>query len=433
MLQLPLDERPASEYLYNSGRLATVNRLLTLSRGFFHFSPSSGEMASIDWDSIRAQMLLAPGVAYLNTGSYGIVARSVFARVTELRRQLQMNPVDFLWRRGGDLLWNARCKLAAFIQAEPKQVIFTDNVTTAMNLVAASLRLPAPGDILMSDHEYGAVRFAWERAAQFQGLSLKYTTLPILPSSPDEVIAAFAKAMTNATRVLFLSHVLYTTGMVLPLRAICAEARRRGILTVVDAAHALGMVPINVQELGCDFYGANLHKWLLAPVGAGFLSVRPGLEDRLLPLTASWGWHVDRDKAFERDDFGGTPWLRSFEFAGSRDITPWLVVPDAIAFQEQIGLDAIRSRQRELSECARAKLTSRAGLELATPAHPELRGAIAAFCLTRGDPHAVRKVLWERHQIEINMIEHAAGPWLRVSTHFYNTEAEIELLASSMK
>jgi isopenicillin-N epimerase len=387
---------------------------------------------SPQWALLREQMLLDPQVTYLNTGSYGIVPRPVFERASDLRRQLQMNPVDFIWRRSGEMLWNARCRLAGFIHADPKQVIFTVNVTTAINIVASSLRLAAPGEILMTNHEYGAVRFAWERAAQLQGLSIRAVAIPTMPDKPDPIVEALVASMNQRTRLLFLSHVLYTTGLVMPLRAVCAEARRRGILTVVDAAHAPGMLPIDVQALGCDFYGANLHKWLLAPVGAGFLYVAPGLEDRLQPLTVSWGWHYDRSRADERDEFGGTPRLRSFEFEGSRDLTAWLVVPDAIDFHERIGAAAIRRRHRELSDHTRAQVNGRGSVTLATPVHDELRGGITAFRLPPCDPLAVKKALWERHRIEVNVIEHPEGNLVRVSTHFYNTEEEIERLATAL-
>lgn len=387
-----------------------------------------------DWLAVRRRMLLDDGLVYLNTGSYGIVAREVFDRVTELRRQMQSNPVDFLWRRGGELLRRARECLAEEIGCEPSQVIFTDNVTTAMNLVAASLRVKGPGEILLSDHEYPAVRFAWERAAQQQGLRLRYVRLPELPGSAEEIVAAFARHLCPATRILFFSHVLYTTGMILPAWELCQLARQNGVVSVIDGAHAPGMLDLDVTRIGCDFYGANLHKWLLAPVGAGFLYVRPGMEDRILPLTVSWGWYYDRAKAFQWNQFGGSPWQRSFEFAGSRDVTPWLVVPEAVGFLHKLGWQNIQARQRELAAEARSRLDGRRGLRLATPTTAGLSGAITAFRLpgTATDPQAVRSALWERFRIEINMIEHAAGPWLRVSTHFYNSRHDLDMLAQAV-
>src|SRR5262249_39111763 len=148
----------------------------------------------------------------------------------------------------------------------------------------------APGQVLMTDHEYGAMQWAWERAAARQGLTIRTFPLPITPSEPGEVVQAAEAAMTDRTRLLFFSHVLSPTGMVLPARELCAAARSRGILTVVDGAHAPAFVPLNLEEIGADFYGANCHKWLLAPTGSGFLSIGRGNEDRLEPLQVSWGW-----------------------------------------------------------------------------------------------------------------------------------------------
>ncbi len=387
-----------------------------------------------DWQAVRHQVLLDDGLVYLNTGSYGIVARQVFDQVTALRRQMQSNPVDFLWRRGGEMLGRARRCLADLLGCPASQLIFTDNVTTAMNLVAAPLRVKAPGEILLSDHEYPAIRFTWERAAQQQGLRLRYARLPVLPTSPEEIVAAFARELRPVTRILFFSHVLYTTGMVLPARKLCDLARQAGIVSVIDGAHAPGMLNLDLTEIGCDFYGANLHKWLLAPVGAGFLYVRPGMEDRILPLTVSWGWYYDRARAFELNQFGGSPWQRSFEFSGSRDVTPWLVVPDAVDFLRNLGWENIHARQRELATLARSRLDGRQGLKLATPTSPELSRAITAYRLpdTVADPQAVRSALWERYRIEINMIEHQVGPLLRVSTHFYNSEHDLDMLVQAV-
>jgi len=374
-------------------------------------------------------MLLAPDVTYLNTGSYGITPRVVFDCVTEWRRLMQMDPVDFIWRRSGEWLWPARERLGQFIGANPRRVIFTANVSTAINLVAWSLQLAAPGDVLMTDHEYGAMHFAWERAAQHQALNLRYVTLPLMPSDPTELVDRICGAITPRTRVLFVSHVLHTTGMVLPLHAICAEAHKRGVITVVDGAHAPGMLDLNLDGMGCDYYAANLHKWLCAPVGAGFLFAAHGMEERLRPMTVSWGWHYERDRADQRDEFGGTPRLRSFEFEGSRDVCAWLTVPHAIAFQEKIGLHAIRQRHGELSDYVRSRVDGRGGVTLATPAHPELRGGLTAFQLPAIDAQAMRQRLWENHKIEINVLQFPHGQYLRISTHVYNLEREIDLLA----
>ena len=381
------------------------------------------------WGEARARMLLDPTVTNLNTGSFGPLPRPVFERVTELRRRLAAGPMDFLVRQAPPLLWQARERLAAFLGADPRRLLFTVNVSAAINLVAASLPLAAPGEILLSDHEYGAMHWCWERAAQRLGLGVRTFALPLLPRGPAEIVDAACAAMTPRTRLLFFSHVLSPTGMVLPARALCAEARRRGILSVIDGAHAPAMVPLDLNSMGCDFYGGNGHKWLLGPTGSGFLYLGAGNEDRLQPLHVSWGWRPERSRLDEPDEFGSTPRLRALEFEGTRDLCPWLALPEAIHFQEGLGWEHIRKRNAELAVLARAQLGAIPGLRIMTPSHPELCGFLTAFRLPKGTrPPPLREGLWAA-RIEAPVVERPEGPLLRVSTHFYNTAEEITRLA----
>jgi isopenicillin-N epimerase len=389
---------------------------------------------TVDWQSARAAMLLDPTVANLNTGSFGPWPRIVFDRVTQLRERLAAEPMDFLIRQLPPRLWEARRRLAEFVGADPRRLIFTANVTAAINVVAAGLQLAAPGEILLTDHEYGAMHWCWERAAQRQGLTVRTFPLPVTTEDPQEIVAAFGQAMNERTRLLFFSHVLSPTGLILPARAICAEARRRGVLTVVDGAHAPAMVPLDIDELGCDFYGANCHKWLLAPPGSGFLVLGRGNEDRLQPLQVSWGWRPDRAKLDEPDEFGTTPRLRFFEFEGTRDCCPWLTVPVAIDFQQNLGFASIRERNAALVFYVRQLLTDKLGLALATPRHPDLHGFMTAFRLPSNvSAVELRQGLWERFRVEAPVVERPDGLLIRASTHFYNTEAEIDRFAQALE
>jgi isopenicillin-N epimerase len=381
------------------------------------------------WTHARKQMMLDPSVANLNTGSFGPLSRVVFERATELRRQLAAEPMDFYVRRLPPLLWEARERLAGFLHVDPRRLIFTANVSVSINLVASSLRLAGPGEILTTDHEYGSMQWCWERAAQRQGLTFRTFALPIFTEDPGAIVEAFLAAVSERTRLLFFSHILSPTGLVLPAKELCADARKRGILTVIDGAHAPAMLPLDIGELGCDFYGSNCHKWLLAPSGSGFLYFGPGQEDRLQPMQVSWGYHYEHAKRDERDEFGTTPRLRALELEGTRDPCPWLAVPTAIDFQAELGWDRIHDRCAELSAHARRKMTD-LGLRLATPNHPALHGRLTAFLLPDNLSAAVlRTGLWE-HRIEAPVIERPEKLMLRVSTHFYNTEEEIDKLAS---
>lgn len=391
-----------------------------------------------DWSAARALVPLDPTVTMLNTGSFGPTPTPVFDHVTELRRRLAAGPTDFFVRQVPPLLWHSRERTAAFLGAAPHRLVFTTNVSVAINLVAGSLSLDGPGEILMTDHEYGAMVWAWERAAERLGLTIRTFPLPAMATDPGEIVAAAAAAMTPRTRLLFFSHVLSPTGLVLPAKDLCAAARKRGILTAVDGAHAPAMIPLNVAEVNADFYTGNLHKWLLAPIGAGFLVTGEGMEDRLHPHIVSWGYKPNRYPISDaitaagpddRDPFGSTPRVRYLEFDGTRDVCPWLAVPAAIDFQTGLGFDAVRRRMAELSAYTRGVIP----LTPATPAAPGLHGAMTAFELPAGKTAATwRAELWDR-RIEAPVIERPDRLLIRVSHHFYTTEAEIDVLAGVLR
>jgi len=397
--------------------------------------------ASPDWSAARALVPLDPTVCMLNTGSFGPTPTPVFDAVTALRRRLAAGPTDFFVRQLPPLLWHARERTAAFLGTSPERLVFTSNVSAAINLVASGLRLHSPGEILLTDHEYGAMVWCWERVAQRCGLTVRTFPLPTMPRDPDEIVSAAVAAMTPRTRLFFFSHVLSPTGLVLPAKALCDEARKRGVPTVIDGAHAPAMIPLNVADVNADFYTGNLHKWLLAPIGAGFLAVGPGNEDRLQPLHVSWGYHPDRYPLGEhagrggpddRDDYGSTPRTRFLEYEGTRDVCPWLVVPNAIDFQAELGWNAVRGRMAQLAEYTRTRFAE-LGLKLATPATPGMHGSLTAFELPPGRSAAEwRKLVWDR-RIEVPIIERPGRLLVRVSHHFYTTEAEIDTLADVLK
>jgi isopenicillin-N epimerase len=394
-----------------------------------------------DWAAARAQVHLDPTVTMLNTGSFGPVPRPVFDHVTALRLRLAAGPTDFFLRQAPPLLWTARERTAAFLGTTPTRLVFAVNVSAAINLVASGLRIDPPGEILMTDHEYGSMVWCWERAAGRRRLSVRTFPLPTMTSDPGEIVDAAVRAMTPHTRLFFFSHVLSPTGLVLPAKELCAEARKRGIVTVVDGAHAPAMLPLNVDDVAADFYAANLHKWLLAPTGSGFLVIGEGNHDRLEPMQVSWGYHTDRYPIGEpqlssgpdgRDAYGSTPRIRYLEFEGTRDTCPWLAVPAAIDFQAGLGWENVRGRIAELAAYTR-RVIGDTGLSLATPTVPGLHGAMTAFELPAGtDAVWLRKELWAR-RVEIPVIERPDRLLVRVSHHFYTTEAEIDRLADVLR
>ncbi|TXH76238.1 MAG: aminotransferase class V-fold PLP-dependent enzyme [Lysobacteraceae bacterium] len=392
-------------------------------------------MSAIDPNGARDHMLLPPSVVYLNAGSFGPLPRTVYGAAMDLRRQLAEEPADFLLRKAPSLLWRAREDLAEFVGCAPHRLLFTASVSAAVSLVASSLSLASPGEILLSDQEYLTMRWCWERVAERSGLSLRTFSIPIMPSDPEEIAAAAVQAMGPHTRLIFFSHIVSATGLILPAQRICEEARRREIISVVDGAHAVASIPLDLGDIPCDFYVGSCHKWLLAPSGASFLYLGREREDRLQPLTISWGHHSAQSESIpdQRDPFGSTPRLRRIECEGTRDICPWLAVPEAIAFHRCFGTDGVISQMRKLADYARARFSDIPDLIPATPADQALSSAMTAFSLPPESRHTeLQRILWDQFSIEVAVTERHDRRFLRLSPHVYNSVSEIDFLAERL-
>lgn len=385
---------------------------------------------------VRAHLALDPTVNYLNSGSFGPPSRHAVASVASFRSQLAQDPMDFQLRRVPPLLWNARVKLAEFLGGDPRRLLFTTNVTEGVNLIAASVQLTAPGEILLSDQEYPPMYWCWERVAQRSGLDLRTFRLPTRANGPEEVVDAISQAITPQTRLMFISHIISSTGMIVPIREVCELAHRRGIVTVIDGAHGPGFTSFKLEELMCDYYVGSGHKWLLGPSGTGFLYFGTSAVDSVEPMQVSWGYQLPQDStlADEPDKFGSTPKLRRLECTGTRDICPWLAVPDTIDFLAGYGYPEMLQRMRELSSYTRCSLSERLGLVAITSDHPAMSGAMTAFALPDGiDPSRLQRQLWEQFRVEVGVVEQGAQAMIRVSNHFFNTKADIDQLADALE
>lgn len=380
------------------------------------------------WLAKRQLVAHDPDRINLNAGTLSPTPIAVLDAVTRLRKEQAANPSHFLWRRGGELLERARARLAQYVNCGALDLLLLPNTTFAMNIIVNSLQLPAGSEILTTDHEYGAMMFCWRRVAQREGWSVRQITLPYRTEDPEEILAAFAREISDQTRVLYFSHVTTTTGLVLPAKQLAALARQRGLLCVIDGAHGAGMVPVNLSDIDADFYTANCHKWMMCPAGAGFLHVKPRHKTLIHPLITSWGWEYDRTKPDARCETGETNWQRDLEFHGTLDRCPQMVIPEALDFRGELGGDeSIRSRIRELCEYARQRLSA-CGLACATPANPELSGALIAFDFPCDDPTAVRERLWHEFHIECPVTVAAGRTFLRVSAAWFVTHEQIDRL-----
>ena len=378
---------------------------------------------------------LRPGVTYLNHGSFGPSPKSVIAARQAWIERLESEPMDFLVRQLETLLAEARQKLAPFCGTSAENILFVDNATFGMNIVAQSLPLAAGDEILLTDHEYGAVTRIWRRVCEQTGAILKIARLPDPITSRDDVVDAIAMAVTPQTRVAIISHVTSPTAVTLPVAAICRRLRSTTsrLRICIDGPHAPGIVPLEIDRLDCDFYAASGHKWLSGPFGSGFLYVHPRMQRQLRPLIVSWGDSLTGAAANWRDEF---TWL------GTRDPSPFLALPVAVEFLEKIGLETFRETTHSLAQYAREKIVALTRLEPLVPDSPEWYGPMIALPLPAalsetksgaGRTHSLQVALWERDQIEIPVTQWRGRRFLRVSCHLYNNREEIDRLTEALR
>lgn len=381
---------------------------------------------------LRELFLLRPDVVFLNHGSFGACPRPVFEAYQQWQLELERQPVEFLGRRFGGLLREAREALAAVVGARADDLVYVPNATTGLNAVARSLRL-APGDeVLTTNHEYGALDRTWRFVCARRGATYVNRPLPLPISSADEVIEQLWAGVTERTRVLFLSHITSPTALILPVQELVRRARAVGIITIVDGAHVPGQIPLDLEALGADFYAGNCHKWLNSPKGSAFLYARKEVQPLVEPLVVSWGWQPESSTLLSLDSNGSSPFVLQHEWQGTRDIAAYLSVPAAIEFEAVHDWPRVRQECHELARYARQALGELTGLEQICPDSPEWYAQMATIPLPSCDAEELKRRLYDEYRVEVPIIEWNSRQFIRVSVQGYNTREDVEALVEAL-
>lgn len=390
--------------------------------------PEPSPLAS-HWD-------LDPEVVFLNHGSFGACPRVVMARQQELRARMEAQPLAFLYRDLEGLLDEARKPLARLIGCDADDLAFVPNATTGVNAVLRSLSF-APGDeLLVTNHEYNACRNALDFVAQRSGAEVVVAEVPFPIDAPETVVERVLERVTERTRLFLIDHVTSPTGVVNPVEALVTALRDRGVDTLVDGAHAPGMLPLDLDALGAAYYTGNCHKWLCTPKGSALLHVRRDRQAAIRPLTISHGANSERR---DRSRF-----RLEFDFCGTDDYTPFLCVPAAMEFLEGLmsgGLAELQRHNHELALAGRRLLCEALGV--APPVPEAMIGSLASVPLPWTDeplesPEAldpIQVALWEQHRIEVPVMRWPAlgSRLLRISPQAYNDIQQYAYLADALK
>lgn len=384
---------------------------------------------------------LDPAIRFLNHGSFGACPRAVQEAQAEHRARLERHPVQFLLREVEPLLDAARAALAPFVGADPAGLVFVTNATAGVATALAALDDLAPGDaLLVTDHGYNACRNAIEHTAARAGASVQVARLPFAGADADAIVAAILAAVTPRTRYALLDHVTSPSALVLPIARLVGALRTRGVETIVDGAHAPGMLPLDITAIDAAYYTGNCHKWIAAPKGAAFLVTRADRRARTLPLVTSHGANSPRtDRA---------RYLLEHDWCGTHDPSAVLAIPAALRTMGALlpgGWPALIAHNRALALEGRAILAEALGIREPLP-DPALLGAMATLPLPESrwdaaprDPNALfdplQVALYERHGIEVPIIPWPAlgARFVRVSGQIYNDASDYHALADALR
>ena len=369
--------------------------------------------------------LLDPEVVFLNHGSFGARTREVLDRQDLWRRRMERQPIEMIGRRVRELLAPSKERVASFVGADPDGVGFVTNATEGVNAALRSVSW-RPGDrVVAIDHVYHAVRQTLRRLAAESGVEYAEVPLRLPLAGPEDVVAAIEPLLEAPTRLLVIDHVTSPTAVRLPIEPLLERCRDAGIETLVDGAHAPGMLDLDLEELGADHYTGNLHKWAGAPLGTAFLWSSPAVRDRVHPNVTS--------------HFYGEGFAREFDWQGTRDPSAWITAAEAIDDLGRLGWDRVRKHNHDLCRWAHAMLVERWGVEAMTPLDGSMLGSIASIevpgplATRHARPEAMQAELLARHRIEIPVIDWGGRRFVRISAMVPNRGWQYERLAEAIE
>ncbi len=367
--------------------------------------------------------LLNPDIIYLNHGSFGGCPKEIMDKYFDLQLKLENQPIDYLANNIEDSSKKTRQHLSDYINCDKNDVVFFPNPSTAINMVAKSLELNKSDEVLTTNHEYGALVKMWNyicRESEAKYIEYK----PILPiESKEEFINGFINCITDKTKIIFISHITSSTGLIFPVKEICAEAKKRNIISIIDGAHAPAHIDLSIKDINPDIYVGACHKWMLAPKGSSFLYAKKSIQKKLLPLVISWGWESDMP--------GESSFLDHHQWQGTNDISQYLIIPEVINFLNKYNWKKVSRECRKLNIDSRKEIIELFDTQLLCH-DSEWVGQMSSIILPKCNSQDIYKFL-KSQNIEIPIIEWNNYQIIRTSIQAYNNWNDIHQLIKCLK
>ncbi len=409
------------EFLRGLSGVAAAAAALSAAADAAAAGRTPGELAADEdfWRPVQQAFAVDRSLINLNNGGVSPAPRVV---MDALFRGLSLGneaPSFAMWRWQEPRIESARASLARMFGCDPEEMAVVRNASEALETCLLGLPLKAGDQVLTTDQDYPRMLTALRQRQRREGVELVTFPIPTPPKSAGELVDAYAERITSRTRVLLVSHVVNLTGLVMPVKEIVALGRRHGCEVIVDGAHAFAQLPFTRDELGCDYYGTSLHKWLFAPIGTGFLSVRREKIAGLWPLMAAPA-EMDAD-------------IRKFEEIGTHPAAPHNAIVEAVAFTEALGVPRKAARLRYLRERWMSRLASLPRVRFLTSRDPALSCGLGSFALDGIAVEELGRRLLEKHRVFVTPIVRDDFQCVRVTPSVYTTLAEVDAFCDGVE
>ncbi len=372
------------------------------------------------WDELRKHYLFEQGVIMMNNGTVGPMPKPVFNTLIRCFKVQCTNPFDvynFIPRK----IEEVRHKLADYIGATPEEVVITRNTTEGINFVVNGLDLGKGDEVILSTMEHPGGTHPWRLKAKRYGITVKEVPIGYPPKSVDEFVDSFAKEITARTKVISVSHTVYISGLISPIKELCRMAHEKGVLVLADSAHGIGMLDLNMKEMGVDFFATSPYKWMGAPTGVGVLFVHQDVQDRIWPTIASSGWDTHKT-------------ARKFETLSQRADALTIALGEAVDFQNVIGKRKVEKRIKALSGCLKRELKKIPGVHLHTSEDPYISGGLTAFSVDGVESQNIVDYVRDKYNMVIRTVgSRVKGTWVRVSTPIYVSYTHVDMLLEGIR
>jgi selenocysteine lyase/cysteine desulfurase len=370
------------------------------------------------WADVKSQFPMQSGLTMFNAANLCPSPQAIHEKVASYQKALSRD-VSMQYRA---VFAERRKKsielLAKFIRAEAPEVGITRNTSESNCTVVHGLDLKPGDEVILWDQNHPSNKEVWQKRAARTGIVIKLVSVPANPSSPAEILSAFANAFNSKTRVIAFSHISNVSGIALPAKQICELARSKNVLSLVDGAQTLGFHDVDVKDLGCDFYTASTHKWLMGPLENGILYMRNDHIEKIWPNIIGGGWH---DGTTTVDD--------KICFLGQRNDPPTAALPEIIAFHETIGRSNIMERVVALNKMLTDQIRQRIpNAVFVTPMSPAMSGGIVIINIPGVEAKTVVQKLYDNHGVAAAYV----GA-IRMSPHIYNTAEDINRVVDALQ